>query len=466
VTHCGGSRFACCGWANLDELVHEIWGFSVERTTEHLYDYRMGNGALIDAVDTLDTCAYESSIIERFQCLDRLLATIIGDLDRFDRDGMWAVCGATSLQAWLMNGCRRTRGEAAAITRMMRLTRSLPVTADAFADGSLAKGHVEVIGANVRPETMGAFAEIEPELVPQLAELSIRDATTAMKQWAAHANAKLRDSDGNPPPEVERDRLQLSELLDGTHVLDGVLTGENAVIVKAALARCTPDPVPGEPLLSQSQRNALALVEMANIVLQVTDTTVRRSTDVMLLLPADTYLHGGPAQFSDGTIVAPERVKRLLCDAVITPLIQGDAGEPLWMGRKHRTATDTQRRALVARDRGCAFPDCHRPAPWTQAHHINDWQSDGLTDIDNMCLLCTTHHTLIHKPGWHAKLAPDQTLEVTTPTGRVLRAPPRTHVHQCKPTRRQPDGDNSCAVADCLDPASPETRRRLAAANR
>ena len=192
-----------------------------------------------------------------------------------------------------------------------------------------------------------------------------------------------------------------------------------------------PEPVEGEPVRTFAQRQADALVEMARRALQVTASTVRRSTDVTLLVTVDSSMSIVFAAYADGTIVPANRLQRLLCDAVITPLAQGSEGQPLWMGRSVRTATNAQRRALVARDRGCAFPGCHRPVSWTDVHHVQEWDRDhGPTDIDNMCLLCSTHHTLIHKPGWHTKLAPDQTLQVTTPSGRVLRAPPRTHIHQ------------------------------------
>jgi hypothetical protein len=37
---------------------------------------------------------------------------------------------------------------------------------------------------------------------------------------------------------------------------------------------------------------------------------------------------------------------------------------PLDVGREHRVVTKDQRNALVARDKGCAFPWCHLPARW------------------------------------------------------------------------------------------------------
>jgi hypothetical protein len=38
------------------------------------------------------------------------------------------------------------------------------------------------------------------------------------------------------------------------------------------------------------------------------------------------------------------------------------------VGRQRRLITGPLRRALVLRDRGCAFPGCDRPARWCDAH--------------------------------------------------------------------------------------------------
>jgi hypothetical protein len=405
---------------------------------ERLYDMGMGNSALLEAIEALEHTPYEHDIIEKFVCLDRLFASVISDLDRFDRDNMWAVCGATSARAWLGSACNRSGRDASSIVRMMRLFRSLPNTAEAFADGTLAKGHVDLIAANLNDRNISEFAPVEADMIGHLANLSVTDTTTVMNLWAERAKQAAAD-DRKPKADDQTEHLYLSDLLDNTGKLDGTFTGPNTATIRAALARCTPEPVEGEPVRTFAQRQADALVEMARRVLQTSTTTARRSTDVMLLVPYDSFVNGGVASYADGTIVSPQRVQQLLCDAIITPLLQGEAGQPLWLGQTVRTASDPQRRALVARDRHCAFPGCHRPAPWTDAHHINWWtRDDGPTDIDNLCLLCTRHHTLLHQPGWHAKLTPEQTLEITTPTGRVLRAPPRTHLHRdpTKHTRR------------------------------
>ncbi len=69
------------------------------------------------------------------------------------------------------------------------------------------------------------------------------------------------------------------------------------------------------------------------------------------------------------------------------------------MGRKQRTVTTALKRALWSRDRGCSFPGCHNTR-YVDAHHIEHWANGGDTSLDNLTLLCTHHHTLLHEGGF------------------------------------------------------------------
>ncbi|WP_460675399.1 HNH endonuclease signature motif containing protein, partial [Lentzea nigeriaca] len=82
------------------------------------------------------------------------------------------------------------------------------------------------------------------------------------------------------------------------------------------------------------------------------------------------------------------------------PIVLGSRSQPLNVGRRSRLFTSGIRRALVARDHGCAFPGCTRPPKHCDAHHIQHWADGGDTSLDNGVLLCRHHHTLIHRSGW------------------------------------------------------------------
>jgi hypothetical protein len=86
------------------------------------------------------------------------------------------------------------------------------------------------------------------------------------------------------------------------------------------------------------------------------------------------------------------------------------------------------RRAVLLRDKRCAWPKCGRPAVYCDVHHLRHKQDGGETSIENLILICQYHHDVcIHRRGWQLILHPDGTTEARSPDGRqILRshAPP------------------------------------------
>lgn len=97
-----------------------------------------------------------------------------------------------------------------------------------------------------------------------------------------------------------------------------------------------------------------------------------------------------------GTVMSPEVLRRVCCEADLIPHVLGTAGEDVDLGRVVRLFTRAQRRALQRRDRGCTYPGCTAPATWTRAHHVIHWADRGASDLDNAALLCQRHHTYVH----------------------------------------------------------------------
>ncbi len=85
------------------------------------------------------------------------------------------------------------------------------------------------------------------------------------------------------------------------------------------------------------------------------------------------------------------------------------------------------RRAVILRDRHCAWPGCRRPPAACDVHHITHKKHGGKTSARNCVLLCQYHHDVcIHREGWQIILRPDGTTEARGPDGQILRshAPP------------------------------------------
>jgi hypothetical protein len=81
----------------------------------------------------------------------------------------------------------------------------------------------------------------------------------------------------------------------------------------------------------------------------------------------------------------------------------------LYVGRTQRTVPARLRRALERRDRHCAFTGCRVSVHRCHAHHVREWEHSGPTDIDNTVLLCTAHHHLVHEGRWSITPAPGVT---------------------------------------------------------
>ncbi|MDE0237341.1 MAG: DUF222 domain-containing protein [bacterium] len=127
----------------------------------------------------------------------------------------------------------------------------------------------------------------------------------------------------------------------------------------------------------------------------------RRPQGTKLILTADwdqINQQMTDARLLDGTPLTKAEALRLACDADLLPSVFDTKFQTLDVGRKARSATETQRAALIIRDKHCI--GCGKSAVWCEAHHIVSWQQGGPTDIDNLVLVCTACHHDIHDRNW------------------------------------------------------------------
>jgi hypothetical protein len=120
-----------------------------------------------------------------------------------------------------------------------------------------------------------------------------------------------------------------------------------------------------------------------------------------LVMDAADLASGRGADTFDGDHLSPADTDRLLCDSTIARILfDPTSGLVLDHARARRLVTPAQRAALAVRDGGCSFPGCDVGPTACDAHHIVHWRRGGRTDLDNLTLVCWTHHALVHDDGW------------------------------------------------------------------
>src|SRR5258708_36315995 len=98
--------------------------------------------------------------------------------------------------------------------------------------------------------------------------------------------------------------------------------------------------------------------------------------------------------------ISSKSVERLACDASVTRILLDSDSVVIDVGRAKRTISGPARKALNARDRGCTWPGCGRPASWTAGHHLKHWIHGGDNQPSNLTLLCYRHHWMVAEGHW------------------------------------------------------------------
>ena len=142
------------------------------------------------------------------------------------------------------------------------------------------------------------------------------------------------------------------------------------------------------------------------------------------------------AQTGNGHDLSHDAVKRLACDSTLQKVVLDRRGLPIDVGRRYRTATDTQWTAIRSIYSSCGWNNCDRPLSHCQLHHIKHWSKGGPTNLANLLPLCNEHHHLVHEGQWHIEFAQ----EPNSPPGRrlTITRPDGTHHSTTNPPDRTP----------------------------
>ncbi len=318
----------------------------------------------------------------------------------------------------------------------------VPETLDALGAGEIPEAHAKKIAK------AASEGPVDESVLVEAARHE--DFGTFSRTLRDHQHEQSGD-DGKSLMAKQRERRSFSffkSFDDGMFVLNGRFDPVAGNRMEAALAdevrRLRSDSDAGDQT-GFDQRMADAL---ENLV--CADTTDRRPQGATLILTAEwdalnQKLAG--ARLVDGTPLPVSEALRLACNADIVPSVFDTKNQELWVGRKHRLATEAQRAALIIRDKRCI--GCGRSAVWCEAHHIEEWLSGGRTDIDNLVLVCKSCHHNIHDDGWVVHRKRNGDYELRPPPTPYADLPPW-------PARSEPSPAKSQSTPEALNEAFPE----------
>jgi hypothetical protein len=171
-----------------------------------------------------------------------------------------------------------------------------------------------------------------------------------------------------------------------------------------------------------SARRAEALVAVCSARI-AEDADADRATVVIHAQQRGLEDGTGGCEVEDGPVVHPDTARRLLCNARMQTVVEDGDGNVLSLGRVSREPSAWQIRQVRYRDRECRFPGCGARR-FTEAHHVVWWRHGGRTDLDNLLLICSFHHRLVHEYGWSVRRTPGDEIEWSRPGGALFDAGP------------------------------------------
>ncbi|MCH7979942.1 MAG: DUF222 domain-containing protein [Proteobacteria bacterium] len=331
---------------------------------------------------------------------------------QFDERAGWLQWGLNNCAEWLAWRCDLSMSAAREKVRVAHALKTLPMIATSFSTGELSYSKVRSltrVASMDNEESLLAFAlkTTASRVEERCRELRYGTAESIGEAHCAHANRSLRVFRN-----VER----------GTMSITVELPLETGELLEKALDRArdtrdanTPDCVDE----CWSTLQADALVAIANAYLSGSAESSACTSDNYLVT---VHVDQTALACGDGRSSLPiESVKRLCCDGDAIVIVENEDGEPLSVGRKTRTVPTAIKRALQARDKACVFPGCHHTR-FVDAHHVKHWSAGGETSLDNLLLLCSHHHRLVHEGGFRIERDYQNRWFFKRPDGRAVPA--------------------------------------------
>jgi hypothetical protein len=401
------------------------------------------------APETLSAQALEDEIHELSASITVATWRLLILIAELDRRRAWQQWGVISCAHWLNWKCGIDLGAAREKVRVARALENLPLVSDALARGELSYSKARAITRVATPASEDYLLMIARHGTASHVEKLVR---------AYRQVERLQESARARTTHAQR-ALRWSFEDDGSMVITVRLPAEQGALVVQAIHAAVEaqrrerdgadreqefvDDVSAEtsPALSPSSnsfdtaespvsaRRADAFCHIAEQFLAHEAVPSRQAERYQVVVHVDRSVlseegHGDCCHIEHGGAIAAETARRLVCDASLVMLEEGEDGALLNIGRRSRTIPPAIRRALAHRDKGCRFPGCLNHL-YVDAHHIRHWADGGETRLDNLVLLCRHHHGLLHEGGFALARRDDGKLLFFRPDGDLLPEVPK-----------------------------------------
>lgn len=396
---------------------------------------------LLDRIDTDRSRVDEAS---RLRCVrlarrvkgrvEALASLLVAEADAAQASMKQA---GTRLSSWLGTQEVLSRREAAGAVNQAKNLASHRVVGEAAAAGRVGTGQARAIGRVLDGLAPRLSAEQQTQAEHLMVELAghldadqlARSAAQVLEQVAPdNADELLERTLQREAEEAHRQR-SLRFFHEGASVrFDGSLPRVEAerwiaqldAQSEAQRRRAIEARDPLAEVATPQQRRADALIALINSDLgegpgPSARVIVKLDFDRLRAQAAGAGLIGNDEALSAGDL------RRLCCDAELIPVVLGGDSQVLDVGRSQRLVTPAMRAALIARDGGCAFPDCDAPPSRCDAHHVVPWYLGGPTALWNLVFLCHVDHGTAEparfgtRDQWQVRIADDGVPEFIPP---------------------------------------------------
>ena len=376
-------------------------------------------------------------------------------LAEFDRRKGWSDSMTRSCAHWLNWQCGVDLGAAREKVRVARALEALPLIGAAMGRGELSYAKVRALTRVATPEDEAFLVQIGLHGTAHHVEELVRKYRRVQQVEALSREARQQANRS----------VSYSYDDDGSLILKARLPAEaGATLLKALEIALDDVPLPDEKTATSTIHRCDSETDVGHghatdvghghatdvsaetyITYQERTPVSTRRADALAIVAESFLAHGaeamkggdrfqivvhvdhdtlkdsvpGRSELADGPGVSAATSRRMACDCSYVKITENEQGEPLNIGRKTRSIPPALRRALLARDQGCAFPGC-TCRKYVDGHHVIHWAEGGETSLYNLIALCRFHHRLVHEGGLRIERLDDGAWRFVKPDGESI----------------------------------------------